>query len=86
MSFNDLLKWGNSVRIHERNPKIHVTEIFKLSKDLAPDITKEVFGIIEPFYNFLPVANHFKRENIRTSKYCIQLIRYLGQKNMGLST
>ena len=80
LSFNDLLEWGNSVTIHQRNPQIHVTEIFKLSKDLALDITKEVFGILEPFYNFLSVANHFKRDNIRTSKYCIQLVRYLDPK------
>ena len=35
-SFNALLEKDGSVSIHERNIKILVTEMFKVSKNLAP--------------------------------------------------
>ena len=78
----------NSVTIHERNSGILETEIFKVRKGLVPDIIKEVFGIREPFNNLQSEANHFKRENIRSTHYDIQLVRYLifRLKNMRLNT
>ena len=70
----------HQLKLHQRNLEVLVTKIFKLRKDIAPDIMKEVSGITEPFYNFRSKVNHFKRENIRTTHYCIQSIRHLGPK------
>ena len=41
---------------------------------------KEVFEIQNTADNFRLEATHFKRENIKTTHYGIQLARYLGQK------
>ena len=44
-SFNPLVEKGGSVLIHERNIKILVTEIFKVSKNLAPPLMHEIFKL-----------------------------------------
>ena len=77
-SFIDLLEQNNSVTIHQRNLQVLVTEICKLRKDLAPDITKNLFEITKRFYSFRSKANHSKREHIRTTKNGIQSVRLLG--------
>ena len=41
---------------------------------------KEVFEIQNPAYNFRSEATHFKRENVKTTHYGIQSVRYLGPK------
>ena len=41
---------------------------------------KDVFRITEPFYNLRSEANHFKRENVKTTHYGIQSVIYLGPK------
>ena len=41
---------------------------------------KEVFEIQNPAYNFRSEATHFKRENVKTTHYCIQSVRYLTPK------
>ena len=61
LTFNNLLKLGNSVTMHQRNLQILATEIFKVKNNLAPEIVTEVFEIKEPHYNFLSEASHFKR-------------------------
>ena len=42
-TFNTLLERDGSVSIHERNIKILATEIFKVSKNLAPLQIHEIF-------------------------------------------
>ena len=44
-SFNELLEKDDSVSIHERNIKILVTEMFKVSKNLAPPQMYEIFKL-----------------------------------------
>ena len=66
--------------IHQRNLQVLVTKIFKLKNGLAPEIMKKVFEIQNPAYNFRSEAIHSKRENVKTSHYGIQLVRYLGPK------
>ena len=44
-SFNALLEKDDSVSIHERNIKILVTEMFKVSKNLAPPHMYEIFKL-----------------------------------------
>ena len=44
-SFNALLEKGGSVSIHEGNIKILATELFKISKNLAPPQMHEIFKL-----------------------------------------
>ena len=44
-SFNVLLEKDGSVSIHERNNKILATEMFKVSKNLAPPQMHEIFKL-----------------------------------------
>ena len=80
MSFAELLEKDNSVAILQRNLQALASEIFKLHNGLAPEIMKEVFKIQNPSYNFRPEVTHFKRENVKTTYYGVQLVRYLGPK------
>ena len=80
MSFAKFLEKDNSVTIHQRNLQVLATKIFKLKNGLAPEIMKKVFEIQNPAYNFRSEAIHFKRENVKTTHYGIQLVRYLGPK------
>ena len=51
-SFNALLEKDGSVSIHERNIKILATEMFKVSKILAPHQMHEIFKLKDqPQYN-----------------------------------
>ena len=80
LSFNELLELDNSVKIHHRNLQVLVTEIFKVKNGLAPEIMKEVFEFQHPPYTLRTESNHFKRNNVKTTNYGIQSIRYLGPK------
>ena len=52
-SFNALLEKDGSVSIHERNIKILTTEMFKVSKNLAPPQMHEIFKLKDwSHYNF----------------------------------
>ena len=51
-SFNALLLKDGSVSMHEGNIKILVTEMFKVSKNLAPPQIQEIFKLKDqPHYN-----------------------------------
>ena len=41
---------------------------------------KQVFERQNPAYNFRSEATYFKRENVKTTHYGIQSVRYLGPK------
>ena len=51
-SFDELLEKGNSYKIHEKNPQKLVIEIYKMKMNLAPEIIREVFEIVERPYAF----------------------------------
>ena len=52
MSFNALLEKDGPVSIHERNIKILATEMFKVSKNLAPPQMYGIFKLKDkPHYN-----------------------------------
>ena len=74
------MKLDNSVTIHQRNPQILATEIFKVKNSLAPAIMTEVFEIKERHYNLRSEASHFKRENVKSTHYGIQSVRHLRPK------
>ena len=46
-SIDEPLEKNNSYTIHYRNLRKQVTEIFKVKMNLAPEIMKEVYEIIE---------------------------------------
>ena len=78
LTFDDILKLDNSVTIHQRNLQIFATEIFKVKNSLAPEIMTEVFEIKEP--HLRSEANHFKRENVKSTHYGIQSMPHLEPK------
>ena len=57
-SFKRLLEKDHSVTVHHKNLQVLVTEIFKVTNNLAPNIMKDVFELKEPSYN---LKEHQKR-------------------------
>ena len=70
-SFDELLEKDNSCNIHDRNLQKLVTEISKVKMNLAPEIMKEVFEIVEGAY---PLKNQLqlKSRKIHYVRYCIE--------------
>ena len=48
---DDFLKKDKSVSIHQRNLQILATEIYKVRKDLGPEIMKDIFHFVQKSYN-----------------------------------
>ena len=71
LTFDDLLKLGNSVTIHQQKLQILATEIFKGKNSLASEIMTEVFDIKKPLYNLRSETSHFKRNNVKSTLYGI---------------
>ena len=67
-TFQELLAKDGPFKIHDRNLRRLLIEIFKVKMKLAPEIMNEVFDIIESPY---PLRNElrFKSRNIRTVRY-----------------
>ena len=80
LSFSELLELDNAVTIHQRNLQVLATEVFKVKTNLSPEIMKQVFDFQEPYYNLRSETSQFKRENIKTSNYGIQSVKFLGPK------
>ena len=70
-SFDQLPEKDNSCKIHDGNIKKLVTEILHLKMNLAPEIMKEVFEIVEGPY---PLKNQLKLKSrkIHYVRYCIE--------------
>ena len=51
LSFDDLLKEDKSVKIHQNNFQILVTEIYKVKNDLRDKIMVDIFQFVEKPYN-----------------------------------
>ena len=75
-----LLQKDNSVTIHQRNLQVLATEIFKAKNDLLPENMNEMFELKEPSYSLRSKGNYFVRENVITTLYGIQPIKYLAPK------
>ena len=80
LSFSELLELDSAVTIHERNLQVLVTEIFKVKNNLSPEIMKQVSDFQEPYYNLRSETSQFRRENIKTTHYGIQSVKFLGPK------
>ena len=80
LCFSELLELGNAVTIHQRNLQVLATEIFKVQNNLSPEIMKQVFDFQEPYYNLRSETSQFRRENIKTTHYGIQSVKFPGPK------
>ena len=79
-TFLQLLQKDNSVTIYQRNLQVLAIEIFKAKNDLSPEILKEVFELKESSYSLCSKRNYFVRENVKTTHYGIQSIKYLAPR------
>ena len=82
-SFQELLTEDNSLNIHDRNLQKLVTEIFKVKNGLSPELMNDVFEFIEKPYS-LRTTSHFRSCTIRTTKYGVETLSYLGLKSRNL--
>ena len=77
LSFRELLELDNAVTIHQKNLQVLATKFFKVKNNLSPDIMKQVFDFQESYYNLRSQASQFRRENIKTTHYGIQSVKFL---------
>ena len=83
-SFNALLEKDGSVSIHERNIKILATEMFKVSKNLAPPQMHEIFKLKDqPQYN-LRYNSLFSRPLVKSVYKGTERLSFLGPKIWGI--
>ena len=79
--FNAVLKKDGSVSIHERNIEILATEMFKVSKNLAPPQMYDIFKLKDqPQYN-LRYNSLFSRPLVKSVYKDTESLSFLGQKN-----
>ena len=78
-TFQDLLEKDNSVTVYQRNLQVQATEIFKTKNGYNPPLMNEIFRFIEPSCN-LRNSNSLQRTNVKTVKYRIETLSWLGPK------
>ena len=80
LSFNALLEKDGPVLIHESNIKILATEMFKVSKNLAPPQMHEIFKLKDqPQYN-LRYNSPFSRPHVKSVYKGTESLSFLGPK------
>ena len=80
LSFSELLELDNAVTIHQRKLQVLGTEIFKVNNNLSPEVMKQVFDFQEPYCYLRYETSQFRRENIKTTNYGIQSVKFLRPK------
>ena len=75
--FDEILAKDSSCKIHGRNLQKLVTEIFKVKMNLAPEIIKEVFEIVEYPYA-LRKELKLKSRKIHSVRYGIETASFDG--------
>ena len=78
-TFQELLNKDNSVSIHHRNLQALATEMFKIHRDLSPDILREIFVPKISLYN-LRRNNTFERPQVHSVYHGTELLSFLGPK------
>ena len=76
-TFQELLNKDNSVSIHHRNLQALATEMFKIHRDLSPDILREIFVPKMSFYN-LRRNNTFERRQVHSVYHSTESLSFLG--------
>ena len=79
LSFDDLLKRGNSVSFQQKNLQLLATEICKTKNDLGPKIMKDTFHFIQKPYNLRNDPELQRRKN-RTVYFGTENISSLASK------
>ena len=79
-SFNALLEKDGSVSIHERNIKILATEMFKVSKNLAPPQMHEIFKLKDQAQYNLRYNSLFSRSLAKSVYKGSESLSFLGPK------
>ena len=67
LSFDNLLKKGNSVSLHQKNLQILATEIYKMRNDLGPETMKDIFHFVHKPCNLRNDSNSAKPNNVTGS-------------------
>ena len=78
-SFQELLEKDNSVSIHHKNIQVLATEMFKISKNLSPDIVREIFQARSVPYN-LHSDNNFASRHVNSLYHGTESLSFLGPK------
>ena len=78
-SFQELLEKDNSVSIHHKNIQVLATEMFKISKNLSPDIVREIFQERSVPYN-LRSDNNFASCHVNSVYHGTESLSFLGPK------
>ena len=78
-SFEKILSNGKSVTVHEKNLKIFATEMCKILNSLSPEIMKNIFKIKTNYHKTLK-ALIFSKRNIKTVRYGLQNMSYMGPR------
>ena len=69
----------NSVSIHQRNLQVLATEMFKIYKEISPDLLNDVFIQSTSKYN-LRNDNCFKSRKVRSVYFGTESLSFLGPK------
>ena len=78
-TFQQLLEMDNSVSIHQRNLQVLATEMFKIYKEISPDLLNDVFIQNTSKYN-LRNDNCFKSRKVRSVYFGTESLSFLGPK------
>ena len=81
--FQLLLNKDNSVSIHHRNLQALATEMFKIQRDLSPDILREIFVPKISLYN-LRRNNTFERRQVHSVYHGTESLSFLYPKSWDL--
>ena len=79
-AFNALLEKDGSVSIHERNIKVLATEMFKVSKNLAPSQMHEIFKLKDQSQYNLRYTSLFSRPLVKSVYKGTEILSFLGPK------
>ena len=78
-TFEDLLAKDNSVKVHDRNLQVLVTEMFKVKLGISPAIMNDIFKTRECKFNTRN-PREFQSHCVNTVHYGTETISYLGPK------
>ena len=78
-SFEELYSKNKFLTVHQRNLQIIPTEMYKILTGLSPDIMQDIFKTKSNYYNTRN-RPRFSSRNIKTVRYELQTIYYMGSK------